>query len=151
MLIKKQVQLGSRIIMVLIALAVAMTVVTIALVRFGGPMTQENTLQDALLADILPPPAYSVEPYLLTTLMASNPARGSRYLERLEVTRSEFRERKQFWADSDLPAELTDQVAATMASADAFWEIVDNRFLPAFEAGDQAAIRAIQQGELARA
>jgi methyl-accepting chemotaxis protein len=56
MLIRTQVQHGSRIIMVLIALAVAITGVTIALVRFGGPMTEENTLQDVLLADILPPP-----------------------------------------------------------------------------------------------
>jgi methyl-accepting chemotaxis protein len=151
MLIRKQVERGSRIIMVLIAMAVAISGVTIALVRFGGPMTQENTLQDVLLADILPPPAYSVEPYLLTSLIATDPARAKPHLERLDVTRTEFRDRQAYWAETPVPEELQAQVDATIASADAFWAIVDTRFLPAYKAGDQARMRAIHAGELARA
>ena len=151
MLIKDQLQLGSRIIMVLIAMAVAVTAVTIALVRFGGPMTQENTLQDALLADILPPPAYSVEPYLLTSLMAADPTTIAEHNERLDVTREEFHQREAFWKDTPVPAELQAQVDATIASANAFWSIVDNRFLPAAKAGDTARMRALHAGELARA
>jgi methyl-accepting chemotaxis protein len=151
MLIQRQVQIGSRIIMVLIALAVAVTSVTIALVRFGGPMTEENTLQDVLLADILPPPAYSVEPYLLTSLMASDPARAAAQLERLNVTRDEFRQRETFWKETPVPAELQGQLNATLASADAFWVIVDTKFVPAYEAGNASRMRAIHAGELARA
>lgn len=151
MLIKKQVQLGSRIIMVLIALSVTIVGVTIALVRFGGPMTQENTLQDTLLADILPPPAYSVEPYLLTSLMASDPASVATHVKRLDVTREEFRQRKAFWAATPVPPELQAQVNATIASADRFWVIVDRQFLPAAKAGDAARMRAVHSGDLARA
>jgi methyl-accepting chemotaxis protein len=151
MLIRQQVQLGSRIIMVLIALAVATTAVTIALVRFGGPMTEENTLQDVLLADILPPPAYSVEPYLLTSLMVSDPGRAGEHLERLNVTREEFRQRETFWNETPVPEELQGQLDVTLASADAFWQIVDARFLPAMKAGDAGRMRAIHDGELARA
>ncbi|MCL9982359.1 MAG: methyl-accepting chemotaxis protein [Erythrobacter sp.] len=137
--------------MVLIALAVATTAVTIALVRFGGPMTEENTLQDVLLADILPPPAYSVEPYLLTSLMASDPARAEAHLERLNVTREEFRQRETFWNETPVPAQLQGQLDATLASADVFWAIVDTRFLPAMKAGDAGRMRAIHDGALARA
>ena len=151
MLIRKQVQFGSRIIMVLIALTVAMAGVTIALVRFGGPMTQENTLQDALLADILPPPAYSVEPYLLITQIAADPANSAEQIKRLAITRDEFRQRKAFWAETPMPPELQGQIDATIASADAFWLIADTKFMPAFKAGDQARMRAVQSGELARA
>ena len=151
MLIKRQVELGSRIIMVLIVLAVAVTGVTIALVRFGGPMTQENTLQDVLLADILPPPAYSVEPFLLTSLMAANPASISKHMERLDVTREEFRQRQTYWAETPVPEELQAQVDATIASADAFWQVLDSRFLPAARAGDAARMRAVHEGELAQA
>ncbi len=151
MLIKRQVQLGSRIIMVLIAIAVAVTGVTIALVRFGGPMTEENTLQDVLLADILPPPAYSVEPYLLTSLMASDPASVARHMLRLDITRDEFRQRQAYWAETPVPDELQAQVDATIASADAFWKIVDSRFVPAANAGDASRMRALQDRELARA
>ncbi len=151
MLIKQQVQLGSRIIMVLIVLAVAVTGVTIALVRFGGPMTQENTLQDVLLADILPPPAYSVEPFLLTSLMAAKPSSVPKHMERLDVTREEFRQRQAYWAETPVPEELQAQVDATIASADAFWEVLDNRFLPAARAGDAARMRAVHEGDLAKA
>ncbi|WP_086606332.1 hypothetical protein [Erythrobacter donghaensis] len=151
MLIKRQVELGSRIIMVLIVLAVAVTGVTIALVRFGGPMTQENTLQDVLLADILPPPAYSVEPFLLTSLMAANPGRVPEHMERLDVTREEFRQRQAYWAETPVPEELQAQVDATIASADAFWQVLDSRFLPAARAGDAARMRAVHDGDLARA
>jgi len=151
MLIKKQVQLGSRVIMVLIALAVAVTAVTIALVRFGGPMTEENTLQDVLLADILPPPAYSVEPYLLTSLMASDPSSVGRHMQRLDVTREEFRQREAYWGQTPVPEELQAQVNATIASARAFWTILDSRFLPAARAGDGARMRALHSGDLARA
>ena len=151
MLIKRQVQLGSRIIMVLIALAVAVTAVTIAMVRFGGPMTEENTLQDVLLADILPPPAYSVEPYLLTSLMASDPASVARHMLRLDVTRDEFRQRQAYWSQTPVPEELQAQVDATIASADAFWAIVDSRFVPAARAGDAPRMRALHDGDLAHA
>lgn len=151
MLITKQVQRGSRIIMVLIVLAVAVTALTIALVRFGGPMTEENTLQDVLLADILPPPAYSVEPYLLTALMASDPASVPVHLARLDVTREEFRQREVFWGETPVPLELQAQVDATIASANVFWEVVDRSFLPAARAGDAARMQAIHRGALARA
>lgn len=148
MLIRQQVQHGSRIIIVLITLVVAVTGVTIALIRFGGPMTEENTLQDVLLADILPPPAYSVEPYLLTTLMQSDPDSARAHLKRLDVTRTEFRQRQTFWAQTPVPAELQSQLDATIASADVFWAIVDKRFLPALEAGDMARMRAVHASEL---
>ncbi|PLK24971.1 chemotaxis protein [Porphyrobacter sp. TH134] len=151
MLITNQVRLGSRVIIGLISLAVAVTAVTIALVRFGGPMTEENTLQDVLLADILPPPAYSVEPYLLTLLIASDPSAAERHLKRLDITRTEFRDRQAFWAKTPVTPELQAQVNATIQSADAFWAIVDTRFLPAFKAGDTGRMRAIHAGELARA
>lgn len=137
--------------MVLIALAVAVTGGTIALVRFGGPMTEENTLQDVLLADILPPPAYSVEPYLLTALMTARPASIADHMPRLNVTRDEFRQRQAYWAQTPVPPELQAQVDATIASADAFWRVLDDQFLPAARARDAARMRSLHEGDLARA
>ncbi|NCP15342.1 MAG: HAMP domain-containing protein [Sphingomonadales bacterium] len=151
MLIKRQVQLGGRIIMALIALSVAVVGVTVALVRFGGPMTEENTLQDVLLADILPPPAYSVEPFLLASLMVNNPATARKHFGRLDVTREEFRQREAFWAQTPVPEELQAQVDATIASANAFWAVLDMRFLPAVKAGNIAQMRKVHAGDLARA
>ena len=57
MLIKDQVRKGSWIVFGLVIAAVAITGVVISQIRFGGPMQQDNAMQDVLLADVLPPPA----------------------------------------------------------------------------------------------
>ena len=150
MLIRDQVRNGGRLVSLLVLVAVLFTAIVIALVRFGGPMFKENALQDALLADILPPPAYSVEPFLLTTLMTADPRSAPEHLERLDVTREEFRQREAFWATAPVPDELRPQVDATIQSADAFWDVVDARFLPVLAAGNLDAMRAVQSGELAQ-
>jgi methyl-accepting chemotaxis protein len=148
MLIRDQVKNGSRLIYLLVLTAVLFTGSVIALVRFGGPMVEENSLQDVLLADILPPPAYSVEPYLLTSLIASDPASAAEHLERLDVTREEFRQREAFWADAPVPQELRPQLDTTLQSAEAFWDVVDNRFMPALRRGDVAAMQQLEHGAL---
>jgi methyl-accepting chemotaxis protein len=133
----------------LVLLAVVITGFVISVIRFGGPMFRENSLQDALLADILPPPAYSVEPYLLITQIAANPASAAPHRERLEVTRDEFRQRQAFWAETQLPPQIQSQMTETVAAADAFWAVVDGKFMPALQAGNGARMRALQVGELA--
>ncbi len=151
MLIRDQVRLGSRVLIALVAIAVAMTGLVLAQVRFGGPMFRQTALQDALLADILPPPAYSVEPFLLVTLIAERPGAAGDHLARLDVTREEFRTREVFWQDdTGLPPHLREQMLATLAGADRFWDAVDGQFLPALRAGDTERLRALQRGELAR-
>jgi len=149
MSIKQQVKNGGRLISLLVLAAVVFTAIVISLVRFGGPMFQENSLQDALLADILPPPAYSVEPYLLTSLITADPGNAAAHLERLDVTREEFRQREAFWVHAPVPEQLRPQLDATVQSANDFWDVVDARYLPALAAGDLAAMQRIQRGELA--
>lgn len=110
MLIKDQVRHGSRLVIGLVIAAVAITGIVIAQIRFGGPMHQDNALQDALLADVLPPPAYSVEPYLLLSLIAARPSEAGTHLERLDALRTEFRQREAFWKATELPPEIRNEM-----------------------------------------
>lgn len=43
-------------------------------IRIGGPVARANQAINDLRADILPPPAYIIEPYLEATLLVQDPA-----------------------------------------------------------------------------
>jgi len=148
MLIRDQVRQGSWIVFGLVIAAVAITGVVISQIRFGGPMQQDNALQDVLLADVLPPPAYSVEPYLLVSLIAARPQDAGTHLERLNAPRTEFRQREAFWKATELPPAIRREMLATLADADRFWDALDSEFLPALRAGNTARVAALHQGKL---
>ena len=59
-MIKDHARKVSRILLAMMVLAVMLTAFVIVEVRFGGPIQRKHALQDEMLADILPPPAYVV-------------------------------------------------------------------------------------------
>ena len=127
----------------LIGLVLAIIVLASAVVygiRAGGPLTQGAALQDELLADVLPPPAFVVEPYLNAALIVHDPDRAGPQLAELKDERAEFEARKQYWKDANLPQQLRPAVNDTIAAADRFWQIMDSRFLPAVSSGNRPAI-----------
>ena len=63
-MIKQQTRVGGRILTALVVLAMLATAFVIYEIRFGGPIQRKHSLNDEMLADILPPPAFVVEPYL---------------------------------------------------------------------------------------
>jgi methyl-accepting chemotaxis protein len=137
-----------RAIVLAIALAAALVIMGLAIaqIRFGGPMHRENQQYSDLVADILPPPLYVVEPYLEVNRILAEPASGPQRLERLAGLERDYRARKTVWGGSPL-AEVRhggplDQV---LASADDFWSEVDGRFAPAVRSGDMTAAAASGQ------
>lgn len=73
-MIRERTAIGARIVLGMIIAAIMLAAFAIAYIRFGGPLHRQNLLQDELLADILPPPAFVVEPYLHTTWAIADPA-----------------------------------------------------------------------------
>lgn len=147
-MIERYTRLGSRALMGGLIAAILCCAFVVAYVRVGGPMYAAGKLQDDLLADILPPPEYVVEPYLLSTRMIADSGSAAESRERLAVVRGEFQSRKAFWHDAPLPAELRPAVDQTIAAADAFWSALDGAFLPAAQRGDTAGMRAIHRERL---
>lgn len=137
--------------MALVIAALLIIGIVIAQIRLGGPMSRAESLQDEMLADILPPPAFVVEPYLLATLIASDPGRASDHLVRLSQLRSEFRSRKIYWRDAPVPDALRPALGETMHRADVFWAAIDRDFLPALARRDYAALKALHRGTLSKA
>jgi methyl-accepting chemotaxis protein len=133
---------GARVLIGVILLIIALASAVVYGIRDGGPLTQGTALQSELLADVLPPPAFVVEPYLNAALIVHDPDRAGPQLVDLKDERAEFEARKQYWKSAPLPEQLRPAVNGTIAAADRFWQVMDTRFLPAVASRNRAGIEA---------
>lgn len=150
-MISEQTSRGAKLVVALILAAIVIVGIAVSYIRFGGPLHKENLLQDELLADVLPPPAFVVEPYLHATWTLSDPGHAARARAELAEERTLFEQRKAYWQTAPIPEELRDEVSATIGTADAFWAAIDKRFLPALAAGDLETMTRVHHDELASA
>src|SRR5687767_13499260 len=72
---------------------------TLDKVRVKGPIYNEVVLGKDLIADVLPPPAYIIESYLLTlqAVDETEPARVAQLIDRGDQLRLDFEARQEFW------------------------------------------------------
>jgi methyl-accepting chemotaxis protein len=125
--------------------------VTLETVRVNGPYYQDIVVSKDLIADVVPPPANLVEPFLLVYLMAEEldaPTRKA-LIERYEQSRRVAQERYAHWRKT-LPDDALKTMLVTdaQAAADAFFDLVDRQFLPALKKSDLATVGEMIQGPL---
>lgn len=131
---------GARLLIGLLLAIIALASVVVYAIRADGPMTQDSALQAEILADVLPPPAFVVEPYLNASLILRDPERAGPYLSELKDERAEFEERKTYWKTAPVPGQLRQPLNDTIAAADKFWQVMEGKFLPAVSSGNRAAM-----------
>ncbi|GEO00227.1 methyl-accepting chemotaxis protein [Novosphingobium sediminis] len=131
---------GARILIGLLLAIIALASVVVYAIRADGPMTQDSALQAEILADVLPPPAFVVEPYLDASLIVHDPDRAGSFLNELRDQRAEFLERRAYWKTAPVPDQLRQPLNDTIAAADRFWQVMDSRFLPAVKSGNRVAM-----------
>ncbi len=148
-MIKDQARIGANVLIVLVIAAIALSAFVVMQIRYGGPIFQKYALQDELLADILPPPAYVVEPYLEASLAMANPAQSADHIKALGQLEKDYLARKAYWQTAPLPSDEAAVLKDSQKSADAFWAAIDQRFIPAVRAGDVVAMRQVNDTELA--
>lgn len=123
-----------------------MSYCTLSSVKVNGPHYLEIVQNKDLLADVLPPPAYIVEPCLVVQLMprAESPKELGELIERFDRMQAEFEARQAHWLknlpDSPMKQEL---ITTSRKPAEEFFSIAHREFLPLLKSGDVAAARAI--------
>ena len=133
----------------LFALFVGLSGYTLQQVRVMGPIYTEIDQGNALIADVLPPPQYIIESYLLALRIKDEPdaAKRQTLIERGTELRVEYDTRLEFWKRTLPVGPLNDVMTSTSAkSAIDFFEVRDREFLPALQAGEAARLA----GALAR-
>jgi hypothetical protein len=120
-------------------------------VQVGGPYYARIVLGKDLVADILPPPAYIIEAYLLTYQIANSivPAEREGLLTRLGETEKEFHDRQKVWQDSLPNSRMKEALVVDSAKfAEDFFQVVHARFVPVVQKGDLEAARNLANQEL---
>jgi methyl-accepting chemotaxis protein len=115
--------------------------VSIERIKVNGPVYQEIVRGKDLIADILPPPEYIIESYLvvLQAMVESDETRLPAYQERLKKLRNEYDQRHVNWGRELPPGRSrTLLLEESYSPAVRFYDTVEREFFPALQAHDRA-------------
>ncbi len=128
---------------------------TLNVAKVNGPYYTEIVRGKDLIADILPPPNYIIESYLMVLHMANEVEEGvdtptmQAYVDRCNQLKSEFDDRHEHWI-KDLPEDEMKQIKTVDCYNPAikFYDVVKEQFVPACLAGEAEKADELARGEL---
>ncbi|MFT4182544.1 MAG: methyl-accepting chemotaxis protein [Rhizobium sp.] len=110
--------------------------------KVNGPIYEQIVNGKDLVADILPPPLFVVEAYMLALEAGDFPEVAEANAAKIAKLRRDYNERRAYWQTSSLPQTLKDQLANTvLTKSDLFWQEMNGEVLPALAAKDTAKIK----------
>ncbi len=115
----------------------------------NGPIYQRIVQGKDIIADILPPPEYIIESYLvaLQLTQAANPDEIDALVARFQALKAEYESRHSYWLGQSLEQELhVPLLERSYRPAQAFYNEAEQRFLPSIRAGDRdGALASLQK------
>jgi methyl-accepting chemotaxis protein len=110
--------------------------------KVNGPVFNEIMLGKQLVADIQPPPVFTVEAYILAQQMNDGAEGAASGKKRLTELKRAYLERKQYWDKAPIPEVLRGELNMVLIGNTFFWNELETNFIPALEKGDRAAARS---------
>ncbi|MDX7874926.1 methyl-accepting chemotaxis protein [Aeromonas veronii] len=127
-----------------------MVIITLISISFFGLYSVRSAADQMgqgkdVVADILPPPLYLIESQLqVYTLLHAKPEEREALLQTLARLQQEFESRNSFWQESSLNDPLRELLLGEQkVQGELFWQLLNDRFVPAIKAGDLAQAGAI--------
>ncbi|MDB5554721.1 MAG: mcpR [Rhizobium sp.] len=109
--------------------------------KVNGPVYEQVIYGKDLIADILPPPLFVVESYMLSFEAGEFPELAETNLAKIAKLKSAYDDRLAYWQPTRLPQSLKDELNnEVIAKGDAFWAVMDNEIIPALKAKDNAKV-----------
>ena len=122
---------------------------TLDALRIGGPSYSRIVRGKDLVADILPPPNYIIESYLVALQMArgGHDAELTSLSERLRTLHREYDTRRAYWLEQPLEGEIASVfLQEAHEPVPRFYEIAERQFIPALASGDKARAEVALNG-----
>jgi methyl-accepting chemotaxis protein len=119
---------------------------TIHSVRIRGPYYNNIVQSKDLIADVLPPPAYLIESYLVVLEMTeeTDPHKLAAMVEKCKSLRADYETRKEFWTNDLAEGKIKSTLlAASYNPGMEFLEKRDKEFIPMLLGGDRAGAKAL--------
>ncbi|MBU4529611.1 MAG: HAMP domain-containing protein [Hoeflea sp.] len=116
--------------------------------KINGVVYHDIAQGKDLVADIVPSSLYAVEAYMLANEIVVHPTIADKNIGKIGELIKTYQERKAYWVDSDLKPELRSKLEdEVLAQGDAFWTVMNEKFLPVATTGDTVAA-TVALGEL---
>lgn len=119
---------------------------TLQAVKVGGPSEQRVVDSHSVVEDVLPPPLFVVEPFLVISLAGEpeNAARRDDLLAQYASLKREYTTNHEKWVPRYLPEPLrTTLLSSSYDSAMRFFTLIDSEIVPAIERNDDTASKII--------
>jgi methyl-accepting chemotaxis protein len=118
--------------------------------KVNGPIYKRIVQGKDLIADILPPPEYVLETYLVAfQMMDASKEELPALVEKFKSLKNDYETRHEYWAkDLEEGALKTALIADSHAPAEKFYDVLADQYIPAIGAGDKDKARAVLQGDL---
>jgi methyl-accepting chemotaxis protein len=132
--------------------SIAISVWIIEKVKVTGPIYSEIAQGKDLVADILPPPEYIIESYLVVqqALNETDTKKRSDLFERLQKLKGDYEERHKYWNKALHDDEVRQIILeASYKPAESFYQTAKDQYFPAINRGDIKAAGEILKGPLA--
>jgi hypothetical protein len=118
---------------------------TISELKVNGPLYERIVQGKDLIADVLPPPQYILESYLVSFQMMAtdDQAEHKRLIARFQTLKNDHDTRHAFWSKEELGPDIAEALLKrAYQPAVAFYEIAFKQFIPAIERKDKPASSA---------
>jgi methyl-accepting chemotaxis protein WspA len=119
--------------------------------KVNGPIYREIVQGKDLVADVLPPPEYIIEAYLLVLQMVDETDQPSvsRLVEKSKQLRADYDERHAVWVAELAPGQIrSEMVERSYTPALEFFRLRDEQFIPAILAGNRDRARELARGDM---
>ncbi|HEX8964014.1 MAG TPA: methyl-accepting chemotaxis protein [Rhodocyclaceae bacterium] len=119
---------------------------TIGQVKVNGPIYKGIVQEKDFLADVLPPPEYLIESYLVTLQMAgASKSALPALVEKSQALAKDYEDRRRFWLKELPDGEVKDLLSdKAYRPGREFLDVQQKQFIPALLRGDAAAAAALQ-------
>lgn len=116
-------------------------------IKIGSALYSQIIESNDVVADILPPPQYIVEAFLLVhQLRSASPEQRVGLKKRFDETYTELQQGHERWLKSDLPKELKTAITQnTFNPAADFYKEAEQHFLPALAVNDEDTLNKSMQ------
>ena len=108
--------------------------------KVNGPVYEQIIYGKDLIADILPPPLFVVESYMLSHEANDFPDLVDPNLAKIATLKKAYEERRVYWQTTRLPKPLLDELNnEVIAKGDIFWQVMETDVIPALGTGTAGA------------
>lgn len=122
---------------------------TLEQLKVHGPVYTRIVQGKDLVADILPPPEYIIESYLVCReLLDADAEQRQLLISRVQALKRDYDTRHQYWLQQDLESSLHQQfLEQAHQPAEVFYQLAFNQYLPALQRDDRVTALSVM-GEM---